>query len=64
MDWKQVFNPEYRWWGDIELIRTAAHNAKYPYFAWNDRVYDTLTYDVTEWVVRNGLLVLDLEEKH
>ena len=59
MDWKQVFNPQYRWWGEIELVRTAAHNAKYPYFVWNYRVYSTITYEVTSYVVKDGVIVLE-----
>ena len=47
INWRVVFNCNFKMWGDIIIAQFAAKQAEYPYFIWNDRVYDTATGEDT-----------------
>lgn len=39
INWSRVFNT-FKQYGDIAVAAKAAQDVGYPYFLWNDRVYD------------------------
>jgi len=40
LTWKKVLHP-HAWLGDIDRMRDLALKANYPFFCWNDLIYDT-----------------------
>jgi len=48
MQWKDVFNSSHKWWGGRDRARTAALDAGYKFFSWNDRIYTVDTCSDTD----------------
>lgn len=48
--WENVFNSSHNLHGFIVIAQGVAESAGYPYFRWNDRVYDTVTGNPTDYI--------------
>lgn len=49
--WQNVFDQKSGViWRHISAIKLAAFTAGYPYFLWNDRVYNTQSEEDTGWL--------------
>lgn len=53
-NFRNTLVPDYGWYGHISVFAANARNVSYPYFMWNDRVYDSKTERDTGWVYDCG----------
>lgn len=51
LSWENVFNTNHKWYGHLDLARRMATHSGYPYFCWNDCIYDTETGSGTGFTV-------------
>jgi hypothetical protein len=57
INWENVFNTSHHLYGDISVAWDMAKNSDYPYILWNDRIYTTLEFKDTDYILVDGTFV-------